>query len=96
MMPYGVLHGVPTYETYKHTVHERPTLPTISPRPRGPTCRSRAGIPEEFLVRPRLETIPAWHLIGGKDPLDPSELTGHRARRRLSRAACATGSAATA
>jgi L-alanine-DL-glutamate epimerase-like enolase superfamily enzyme len=32
--------------------------------------------PEEFLVRPRLEKIPAWHLIGGKDPVDPEELTG--------------------
>ena len=32
--------------------------------------------PEEFLVRPRLEKIPAWHLVGGKDPVDPEELTG--------------------
>src|SRR5262249_10641199 len=32
--------------------------------------------PQEFLVRPRLETIPAWHLIGGKDAVDPLELTG--------------------
>jgi L-alanine-DL-glutamate epimerase-like enolase superfamily enzyme len=32
--------------------------------------------PEEFLVRPGLESLPAWHLIGGKDLIDSSELTG--------------------
>ena len=32
--------------------------------------------PEEFLVRPRLESIPAWHLVGGKDPVDTWDLTG--------------------
>jgi L-alanine-DL-glutamate epimerase-like enolase superfamily enzyme len=32
--------------------------------------------PEEFLIRPRPRRIPVWHLIGGKDPLDDSELTG--------------------
>ena len=37
---------------------------------------SRAGIPEDFLVRPRPETIAAWHLVGGKDPIDPWDLTG--------------------
>jgi L-alanine-DL-glutamate epimerase-like enolase superfamily enzyme len=32
--------------------------------------------PQEFLVRPRPERIPAWHLVGGKDPVDPWDLTG--------------------
>jgi L-alanine-DL-glutamate epimerase-like enolase superfamily enzyme len=31
--------------------------------------------PEDFLVPPP-RSLPAWHLIGGKDPLDASELTG--------------------
>ena len=27
-------------------------------------------------MRPRPETIAAWHLVGGKDPIDPWDLTG--------------------
>jgi L-alanine-DL-glutamate epimerase-like enolase superfamily enzyme len=32
--------------------------------------------PADFLVRPRIENIPAWHLVGGTDPIDPDALTG--------------------
>ena len=47
----------------------------LTPAP-GSDVSFTGRFPEEFLVRPRLETIPAWHLIGGKDPIDPDELTG--------------------
>ena len=39
-------------------------------------CRLPIGFPEEFLVIPRRESLPAWHLVGGKDPIDAAELTG--------------------
>jgi len=32
--------------------------------------------PEDYLIRPRLERLPAWHLVGGLDPLAEEELTG--------------------
>lgn len=32
--------------------------------------------PADFLAFPRAETLPAWHLVGGRDPLDESELSG--------------------
>ena len=32
--------------------------------------------PADYLVFPRAEKLPAWHLVGGKDPVDPAELTG--------------------
>ena len=32
--------------------------------------------PEHFLVRPRPDHMPAWHLVGGKDWLDESERDG--------------------
>ncbi|MCE5326390.1 MAG: hypothetical protein LLG01_08220 [Planctomycetaceae bacterium] len=32
--------------------------------------------PADFLVYPRPQRLAAWHLVGGKDPLDESELTG--------------------
>jgi L-alanine-DL-glutamate epimerase-like enolase superfamily enzyme len=32
--------------------------------------------PADFLVFPRPDTVPAWHLIGGLDPIEPGDLTG--------------------
>ncbi|MCJ7674410.1 MAG: hypothetical protein MUO33_04565 [Sedimentisphaerales bacterium] len=44
---------------------------------RGSSCTSFAGkYPADFLKFPPAEKIPAWHLVGGKDLLDESELTG--------------------
>ena len=68
-------------------VHERrPRRATSSPA-EGSDVSFAGSYPEDFLVRPRPDRLPAWHLVGGKDPLDASELTGARARRRLPRPA---------
>ena len=32
--------------------------------------------PEDFLIYPPAPTLPAWHLVGGMDPLTESDLTG--------------------
>ncbi len=32
--------------------------------------------PADFLVFPRPSRLPAWHLVGGMDPLDPTDLDG--------------------
>src|SRR5258708_32874168 len=32
--------------------------------------------PPDFLLPKRVDKLPAWHLVGGLDPLDKSELTG--------------------
>jgi L-alanine-DL-glutamate epimerase-like enolase superfamily enzyme len=98
---YGVLHEVPTYETYNsrymnvdlaRLLRDYPTpedmarlldgsAPAVDPsgllpRVGGSAVSFEGRFPEEFLVRPRLESIPAWHLVGGKDPIDPWDLTG--------------------
>ncbi len=72
---YGVLHGVPIYETYNQQFMNVPLHVFLKPAEASDVTFADR-YPEEFLVRPRLETIPAWHLIGGKDPIDSSELTG--------------------
>ncbi len=36
----------------------------------------RDKYPDDFLTFPPAKTLPAWHLVGGKDLLDASELTG--------------------
>ena len=73
---YGMLHGVPTYETYNAQFMNADLADYLEPRRGVRRLVRRASIPADFLVRPRPETIPAWHLVGGKDPIDPSELTG--------------------
>ena len=72
---YGVLHEVSTYDTYNQQFMNVPLHEFLKPA-EGSDVSFDDRYPEEFLVRPRLETIPAWHLIGGKDAIDPSELTG--------------------
>jgi L-alanine-DL-glutamate epimerase-like enolase superfamily enzyme len=72
---FGVLHGLPTYETYTAGCMNHDLSAYLMPAA-GVDVSFRGRYPGEFLVQPRLETIPAWHLIGGKDPIDPDELTG--------------------
>ena len=74
---YGVLHGVPTYRDLQRRVHERRPGALTSTPGRGVRRLVRRPVSRaDFLVRPRPEPLPAWHLVGGKDPLDASELTG--------------------
>jgi L-alanine-DL-glutamate epimerase-like enolase superfamily enzyme len=72
---FGVFHGLPTFETYNARFMNVDLSAYLTPAD-GASVLFRGRYPEEFLVRPRLETLPAWHLIGGKDPIEPAELTG--------------------
>jgi L-alanine-DL-glutamate epimerase-like enolase superfamily enzyme len=72
---FGILHGVPSYETYNDRYMSRDLAQFLTPAT-GANISFVGSYPEEFLVRPRLESIPAWHLIGGKDPIESDELTG--------------------
>jgi L-alanine-DL-glutamate epimerase-like enolase superfamily enzyme len=93
---YGVLHGVPVYETYnarwmnadlshffgespEHGTGATPSAGQHSPLhgvERGQGVRFAGQYPEDYLVFPRLDRLPAWHLVGGLDPIDPAELDG--------------------
>jgi L-alanine-DL-glutamate epimerase-like enolase superfamily enzyme len=72
---YGVLHRVPTYDTY-NARYMNVDLGEYLEAAEGSGVSFAGRYPEEFLVRPHPRSIPAWHLVGGKDPIDPSELTG--------------------
>lgn len=72
---YGVLHGVPTYETYTAAYMNRDLSSYLEPLPGGEF--SFAGkYPADYLAPEPPTTLPAWHVVGGVDPLDASELTG--------------------
>jgi L-alanine-DL-glutamate epimerase-like enolase superfamily enzyme len=72
---YGALHGVPVYNTYNAEYMNADLSAYLSPV-EGSGVSFEGKYPADFLVRPRPETIPAWHLVGGLDPLEPSDLTG--------------------
>ncbi|MBN1670767.1 MAG: hypothetical protein JXR37_07035 [Kiritimatiellae bacterium] len=72
---YGVLLERPTYETYNAEYMNRDLAAYLTPAPDANVAFENQ-YPEDFFVRPRPDNVPAWHLVGGLDALDPSELTG--------------------
>jgi L-alanine-DL-glutamate epimerase-like enolase superfamily enzyme len=73
---YGQLHQRPSYETYNADFMNADLAQFLEPA-EGAEVSFANRFPEEFLVRPRPTRIPAWHLVGGMDPLDPQDLTGN-------------------
>ncbi|MBI3991136.1 MAG: mandelate racemase/muconate lactonizing enzyme family protein [Candidatus Omnitrophica bacterium] len=72
---YGVLHNVPVYDTYNEKYMNYDLSRYLTPA--GGTNVSFANkYPSSFLAKPRGDELMAWHLVGGKDPIDSSELTG--------------------
>ncbi len=72
---YGQVLGVPVYETYDGK-HMNVDLSYFL-KPAAGTKVSFAGkYPVDFFRRPPAQRMPAWHLVGGKDLIDASELTG--------------------
>jgi len=72
---YGMLHDVPVYETYRAQFMNADLAAFITPE-EGTNVSFRGKYPADFLVIPRPNRLAAWHLVGGKDPVDRGELTG--------------------
>jgi L-alanine-DL-glutamate epimerase-like enolase superfamily enzyme len=72
---FGNLHGIPVYQTYNAQFMSRSLGDLLTPAKDAGV--SFAGkFPCDFLNPNRPDTLPAWHLVGGVDPIDESELTG--------------------
>ena len=67
--------GRPTYETYTPEFLSRDLGQFLEPAS-GSDVEFAGRFPHEFLAAEPPATMPAWHLVGGLDPLDESELTG--------------------
>src|SRR5690606_23395442 len=66
---YGVLHGVPTYSTYTAKYMNRDLASYLEPLQDG--AFSFAGkYPADYLVADPPDRLPAWHVVGGVDPID--------------------------
>ena len=72
---YGQLWGRDTYETYTAEFLSRDLAEFLQPA--ADSDVTFAGqMPDAFLVSSPPKSLPAWHLIGGLDPLSPDDLTG--------------------
>ena len=72
---YGMLHNRYVYETYTAEFMSRDLTHYLAPA-EGAAVSFEGKYPADFLAYPRPDTLPAWHLVGGKDALDASEC-GH-------------------
>ncbi len=68
----GKLHDVPVYETYTKAYLNRDLAAYLEPAD-GADVSFEGRYPDEFLT-PGKATLPAWHLVGGLDKLEPSEV----------------------
>ncbi|MFN0066729.1 MAG: enolase C-terminal domain-like protein [Limisphaerales bacterium] len=71
---FGNLLGRPTYATYTGQFLNRDLAAFLESEPDA-AAEFRGRFPADFLC-PRRDELPAWHLVGGLDPLDASELRG--------------------
>ena len=72
---YGQILNRPVYSTYTREFMNDDLAHFLEPA--GGTKVSFNGkYPADYLSFPPAQRMPAWHLVGGKDLIDPSELTG--------------------
>ncbi len=76
---YGNLYGLPVYDTYCESFMSRDLSSYLSAAD-GTKIGFHGFFPNDFLVKPRPNRIPAWHLVGGQDLLRETEQTGDEPR----------------
>lgn len=67
---YGILHGVPTYSTYGPDHMSRDLSSFYGP---ADGAAFAGKWPRDFLRIPGRADLPAWHLVGGLDPLEEGD-----------------------
>jgi L-alanine-DL-glutamate epimerase-like enolase superfamily enzyme len=71
---YATLNGRRAYETYGPEFLADDLSAYLESEPGGPSFSGR--FPADFLDLNPPKALPAWHLVGGTDPIGPGELTG--------------------
>ncbi len=72
---YGQALGLPIYQTYGPEFLNRDLGDYLTPAA-GANFSFKGKYPKDFLVDQPPFKLPAWHLVGGVDPLEPSDLSG--------------------
>jgi len=73
---YGKLHNIDIYKTYTPEFLNRDLAAYLEPAV-GSNISFDGKYPFEYLRQPPAETLLAWHLVGGLDPLTKQDLTGN-------------------
>jgi L-alanine-DL-glutamate epimerase-like enolase superfamily enzyme len=76
---YGKLHELPAYATYGPDHLQRDLASFLEPAAGAGVSFARRWL-DGFLVTPPPPRLPAWHLVGGKDAVDPADLDGTEPR----------------
>ena len=76
---YGRLHHQPIYHLYEPPFLKKDLAHFMTPAPDAPV-NFNGRYPADFLTVEPPRELPAWHLVGGLDLLDPSELSGQEPR----------------
>lgn len=71
---FGQLCRIDTYRTYNAQFMNRDLAHYLESD--DPEVSFSGKYPQDFFVDNPPKQLPAWHLVGGLDPIDPSELTG--------------------
>ena len=90
---FGHLLGRPTYTCYSRETLAHDLSHYLEPA-EDSQVRFAGRYPSDYLVPDLPESLPVWHLVGGLDPLDSSEL-GETSRTTGIRFTCGSGSGAT-
>jgi L-alanine-DL-glutamate epimerase-like enolase superfamily enzyme len=72
---YGMIHGHYVYDTYNADFMNADLSHFIKPA-EGSGISFNQKYPSDFIAIEPAREMPAWHLVGGKDLIDKSELTG--------------------
>jgi L-alanine-DL-glutamate epimerase-like enolase superfamily enzyme len=72
---YGQSLGIPVYDTYNAHYMSHDLARYLTPA-EGADVSFSGRFPNDYIVQPVPKQLAAWHLVGGLDLLDPSELTG--------------------
>ncbi|MFW5799167.1 MAG: enolase C-terminal domain-like protein, partial [Planctomycetota bacterium] len=72
---YGQLHDVATYDTYNEAFMNEDLSAYLTPA-EGADVSFEDMWPNDYFPATIPDSLPAWHLVGGKDPLDKTELDG--------------------
>jgi L-alanine-DL-glutamate epimerase-like enolase superfamily enzyme len=71
---YGNLHGVDVYQTYSADWMNQDLSAYLEPADSNVSFAGK--FPRDFLVSAPPTKLPAWHLVGGLDPIDEGDLKG--------------------
>jgi L-alanine-DL-glutamate epimerase-like enolase superfamily enzyme len=77
---YGVIHGIDVYQTYNARWMNLDLAAYFDvgtgEAPSGDGVPFAGKYPQDFLAKSPARQLAAWHLVGGLDPIDSSDLTG--------------------